>query len=82
MQVSRECVGWDRASSRGDLSEFVGRLVVLSGDVDELEAVELVLEPTYFLAVCLHFRVVAVGGLHHLVDDELGVASNVEAPNS
>ena len=69
-------------SSRGDLGEFVGRLVVASSDVDELEAVELVLEPTYFLAVCLHFWVVAVGGHHYLVDDELGVVSNVEAPNS
>ena len=68
--------------NRGDLGEFVGCLVVASGDVDELEAVELFLEPTYFLAVCLHFWVVAVRGLHHLVDDELGVASNVEAPNS
>ena len=31
-------------SSRRDLSEFVGCLVVSSGDVDELEAVEFVLE--------------------------------------
>ena len=44
VQVSRERVRWDRASSRGDLGEFVGRLVVASGDVDELEAMELVLE--------------------------------------
>jgi len=82
MQISRECVRWNRASSRRDLSEFVGRLIVASGDVDELEAVELILESTDLLAVRLHFQVVAVRGLHHLVDDELGVASNVEASNS
>jgi len=50
--------------------------------VDELEAVEFILKPTYLLAVCLHFWVVAAGGLHHLIDDKLGVASNVEASNS
>ena len=50
--------------------------------MDEFEAVELVLESTDFLAVHLHFQVVAVRGFHYLVDDELGVASNVEASNS
>ena len=82
VKISRERVRWYRASSRRDLGEFVGHLVVASGDVDELEAMELVLESTDFLAVRLHFWVVAVGGFHHLVDDELRVASNVEAPNS
>ena len=82
MKISRERVRWYRASSRRDLGEFVGRLVVASGDVDELEAMELVLESTDFLAVRLHFRVMAARGFHHLVDDELGVASNVEASNS
>ena len=43
---------------------------------------ELVLESTDFPAVRLHFRVVAVRGFHYLVDDELGVASNIEASNS
>ena len=53
-----------------------------AGNVDEFEAMEFVLESTDFLAVCLHFRVVAVRGFHHLVNDELGVASNVEMSNS
>ena len=65
-----------------DLGEFVGCLVVASGDVDELEAMELVLEPLYFLTICFHFWVVAVSSFHHLVDDELGVTSNVKAPDS
>ena len=82
MQISRECVGRDRASSRCDLSEFIGRLVVASGDVDKLKAVEFVLELMYLLVVCLHFWIVAARGLHYLVDDKLRVASNVEAPNS
>ena len=46
VQISRECVGRDRASSRRDLSEFIGCFVVASCDVDELEAVEFVLEST------------------------------------
>jgi len=50
--------------------------------VDELEAVELILESTDLLAVRLHFWVMAVRGFHHLVDDELGVTSNVEASDS
>ena len=61
---------------------FAGCLVVALGDVDELEAVELVLESTDLLAVCFHFWVVTVRGFHYLVDDELGVASNVEASDS
>ena len=43
---------------------------------------ELVIESTHLLAVRLHFWVVVVRGFHYLVDDELGVASNVEASNS
>jgi len=82
VEISRECVGRDRALSGRDLSEFVGCLVVASGDVDEFEAVELILESMYLLVVCLHFWVVAVGGFHHLVNEELGVASNFEATNS
>ena len=82
MKISRERVRWYRASGRRDLGEFVGCLVVASGDMDELEAMELVLESTNFLAVRLHFWVVAVRGFHYLVDDELGVTSNVEASDS
>ena len=50
--------------------------------MDELEAVKLVLESSDLLAVRLHFWVVAARGLHHLVDDELGVTSNIEASDS
>ena len=82
MQISCECVRWDRAPGRCDFSEFVGCLVVASGDVDEFEAVELVVESMDLLAVRLHFRVVVDRGLHYFVDDELGVASNVEASDS
>ena len=82
VKISRECVRWYRASSRRDLGEFVSCLVVASGDVDKFKAMELVLESTDFLAVRLHFRVVAARGLHHLVDEELGVASDVEGSDS
>ena len=81
VQISRERVERDSASSRCDLSKLIGRLVVTSGGVDELEAVEFVLESMYLLAVCLHLWIVAAQDLHYLVDDELGVSSDVEAPN-
>ena len=45
----------------------------------ELEAVELVLQPVNFLIVCSHLGFVAVRLLHDLVDDQLGISSNVEA---
>ena len=45
----------------------------------EFEAVELVFDAAHCVAVCLHLRIVAVGLFHHLVDDELGVSSHVEA---
>jgi hypothetical protein len=37
----------------------------------ELEAVELVFQLVYFLAVGLHLGIMAARGLHNLVDDEL-----------
>ena len=54
-------------------------LLVFVCDMVELEPVELVFEATYCIAVRLHLLVVAAGLLHHLVDDELGVSSDVEA---
>jgi hypothetical protein len=49
--------------------------------VVELEAVKLILEAPYFLAVGFHFGVTATRALHDLVDHELGVASNIKVPD-
>jgi hypothetical protein len=47
----------------------------------EFQSVELVFQAPNFVAVGLHFSIAAVGALHDLVDDELRVATSVEAPN-
>jgi hypothetical protein len=47
--------------------------------VVEFYAIELVLEGSHSLAVCLHLVVVAARVLHNLVDHELRVSPHVEA---
>jgi hypothetical protein len=79
MQVSGEYVRGNRCSPRGYFSQLVHSLVVASGDVVELEPVELVLQAPNLIAVGFHLRVAAVGVLHDLVDDELRVTASVEA---
>jgi hypothetical protein len=68
-------------SARGYLSKLVRSLVVSSGDVVELEPVELVLQAPNLITVGFHLRVAAVGVLHDLVYDKLRVATSVEAPD-
>jgi hypothetical protein len=43
--------------------------------------VELILQAPNFVAVGLHFLIVAVGVLHDLVNDKLRIAPSVEASN-
>ena len=62
--------------------ERVGCFVEAPWDVVEFEAVESVLHPSNFLTVCLHLSVVAARLLHDLVDDQLGVASDVETSDA
>jgi hypothetical protein len=47
--------------------------------VVELEPVELVLQASNLIAVGFYLWVAVVGVLHDLVDDELRVATSVEA---
>jgi hypothetical protein len=79
MQVSGEYVWGNCCSSRGYFSQLVRSLVVASGDVVELEPVELVFQAPNLIAVGFHLWVAAVGVLHDLVDDELRVTASVEA---
>jgi hypothetical protein len=51
----------------------------VSGDVVELEPVELVFQAPNLIAVGFHLWVAAVGVLHDLVNDELRVTASVEA---
>ena len=48
----------------------------------ELEAVKLALQLADFLVVCSHLGIVAARLLHDLVDDQLGVALNIEASDT
>jgi hypothetical protein len=79
MQISGEDVWGNRCSPRGYFSQLVRSLVVAPSDVVELEPVELVFKAPNLVAVGLHLRVVAVGVLHDLVDDELRVTASIEA---
>jgi hypothetical protein len=69
----------DRDPPRRDLGEFIRLLVVPAGHVVELDAIELVLEGSHGLAVCLHLVVVTTRVLHDLVNHELRVSPHVEA---
>jgi hypothetical protein len=79
MQVSGEDVRGNRCLPRSYLSQLVRSLVVASGDVVELEPVELVLQALNLIAVGFHLWVAAVGVLHDMVDDELRATASVEA---
>jgi hypothetical protein len=64
---------------RHDLSELVRLLVIPTGHVVELDAIELVLDGSHGLAVRLHLVVVTARVFHDLVDHELRVPPHVEA---
>ena len=48
----------------------------------ELETIELVLQLADFSAICSHLGVVVARLLHDLVDDQRGVAPNIEASDA
>jgi hypothetical protein len=66
-------------SPRCDFGELVRLLIVPAGHVVKLNAIELVLEGPYGIAVRLHLVVVTARVLHDLVDHELRVSPNIEA---
>ena len=51
-------------------------------DVIELKTVELVLQLADFSAICSHLAIMAARFLHDLVDDQLGVAPDIEASDT
>jgi hypothetical protein len=57
--IDRKDAGWDWILARHHLSQFIGCFVKSSGNVIEFEAIELVLQLAYYLAVHSHLRVVA-----------------------
>lgn len=63
----------------GHFCQGIGGGIVLSWDVMQLDASELVIELVHFLAVCCHERAFVGGLFHDLLDDELGVTKDVES---
>ena len=63
----------------GQFCEKIGGIVVLSGDVMQLDSLEFVLELAHLLVVCCHEGAFAGGLLHDLIDNKLRVATNVES---
>jgi hypothetical protein len=57
--ITGEDANWDRLSTRRHLHQLIGYLVEPSGDVVELEAIELVLQLADLLVVRSHLGVVA-----------------------
>ena len=80
--VAGEDTRWHRLLIGHCLCKYVDRLIEAPWDVVEFEAIESVLQPSDFLIVCLHLGVVAARLLHDLVDDQLGVASDVETSDA
>jgi hypothetical protein len=61
--------------------EGIGRIIVSSEDMMELEAVELLLQPPNLLSVCRHAGVTVVQLSDDLADDELRVIADVKLLN-
>ena len=57
--VTGEDAHWHWFSTERRLHECVGRLIEAPWDVIEFEAIELVLQPLDFLAVCSHLGIMA-----------------------
>jgi hypothetical protein len=79
--VPGEDVRGNRRSSRGYFSQLIRSLVVPSSNMVEFQPVELIFQAPNFVAVGLHFSIATVGVLHNLVNNELRVATSVEASN-
>jgi hypothetical protein len=76
-----EDVRGNRRSPRSYFCQLICGFVVPPSNMVEFQPVELIFQALNFVAVGLHFLVAVVGVLHDLVNDELRVATSVEAPN-
>ena len=69
--------GWISPGSQ--FCEKIDGIIVLSGDMMQLDSLEFVLELAHLLLVCYHEGAFVGGLLHDLIDDQLRVAANVES---
>ena len=78
MEVVDEDPTWGWVSPGGQFCEKIDSIVVLSGDLVQLDPLKFVLELAHLLAVRCHEEAFAGGFLHDLINDQLRVATNVE----
>ena len=71
MEVIDEDPTQRRIPPGGQFYEKIGDIVVLLGDVMQLDPLEFVLELAHLLAVCYHEGAFVGGLLHDLVIDQL-----------
>ena len=69
MEIIDEDPAWRRISPGGQFYEKISGIVVLSGDMMQLDPLEFVLELAHLLAICCHERAFAGGLLHDLIND-------------
>ena len=78
MLVTGEDARWHWLSAGCCFHERIGCFVEAPWDMIEFEAVESILQPSDFLVVRRHLGIMAAQLLHDLVDNQLGVAPDVE----
>jgi hypothetical protein len=71
-----------RFMARPKLSKGISYLIVSSEDMMELKTIEFLLQPSYFLPVGCHADVMTIRLSLYLIDNELGVSTNVKSLNS
>ena len=69
MDVVDEDPAWGWILPGGQFCKKIGGIVVLSGDMMQLDPLEFVLELAHLLAVCYHEGAFAGGLLHDLIND-------------
>ena len=63
----------------GQFCEKINSMIVLLGDMMQLDPLEFVRELVHLLVVCCHEGAFAGGLLHDLVNDQLRVATDIES---
>ena len=69
MEIIDEDPTWGWIPPSDQFCKKIGSIVVLSGDVMQLDPLEFVLELAHLLAVCCHEGAFAGGLLHDLINN-------------